>query len=54
MLSDALRDRARGRSQGGHLAVDDPEEFAALARFELYGVAHYRPGVLLTPFATSA
>lgn len=48
MLSEALRDRVR--EAGLKLAtwvVDDPEELRALARFDLYGVASNRPGVLL-------
>jgi glycerophosphoryl diester phosphodiesterase len=48
MLTDALRDRAR--EAGLRLAtwvVDDPEELRELARFDLYGVASNRPGVML-------
>ena len=48
MLSDELRDR--GREAGLKLAtwvVDDPEELRRLARFDLYGVASNRPGVML-------
>lgn len=48
MLSDELRDRAR--EAGLKLAtwvVDDPEELRRLARFDLYGVASNRPGVML-------
>jgi glycerophosphoryl diester phosphodiesterase len=48
MLSDALRDRAREAGlKVATWVVDDPEELAALARFELYGVGSNRPGVLL-------
>jgi glycerophosphoryl diester phosphodiesterase len=48
MLTDELRDR--GREAGLKVAtwvVDDPEELLRLARFDLYGVASNRPGVLL-------
>jgi glycerophosphoryl diester phosphodiesterase len=48
MLSDELRDRAR--EAGLKLAtwvVDDPEELRHLRRFDLYGVASNRPGVML-------
>jgi glycerophosphoryl diester phosphodiesterase len=48
MLSDELRDRAR--EAGLKLAtwvVDDPEELRRLGRFDLYGVASNRPGVML-------
>jgi glycerophosphoryl diester phosphodiesterase len=48
MLTDELRDR--GREAGQKVAtwvVDDPEELLRLARFDLYGVASNRPGVLL-------
>jgi glycerophosphoryl diester phosphodiesterase len=48
MLTDELR--ARGREAGLKVAtwvVDDPEELLRLARFDLYGVASNRPGVLL-------
>lgn len=48
MLSDELRDRAR--EAGLKLAtwvVDDPEELRHLGRFDLYGVASNRPGVML-------
>ena len=48
MLSDELRDRAR--EAGLKLAtwvVDDPEELRRLARYDLYGVASNRPGVML-------
>jgi glycerophosphoryl diester phosphodiesterase len=31
--------------------VDEPEELRALARFDLYGVASNRPGVLLEALA---
>jgi glycerophosphoryl diester phosphodiesterase len=51
-LSDEMRDRAR--SAGLKLAtwvVDDPDELAALQRFELYGVASNRPGVMLEALA---
>jgi glycerophosphoryl diester phosphodiesterase len=47
-LSEEVRDRAR--SAGLKLAtwvVDDPEELKALQRFDLYGVASNRPGVML-------
>ncbi|HET9316787.1 MAG TPA: glycerophosphodiester phosphodiesterase family protein [Vicinamibacteria bacterium] len=48
MLSDALRDRARQAGlKVATWVVDDPEELAALSRFELYGVGSNRPGVLL-------
>src|SRR5262245_12487105 len=48
MLSDALRDRAREAGlKVATWVVDEPEELAALARFELYGVGSNRPGVLL-------
>jgi glycerophosphoryl diester phosphodiesterase len=48
MLTDELRDR--GREAGLKMAtwvVDDPEELRRLARFDLYGVASNRPGVML-------
>jgi glycerophosphoryl diester phosphodiesterase len=48
MLSDELRDRAR--EAGLKLAtwvVDDPEELRHLGRFDLYGVASNRPGIML-------
>ena len=48
MLSDALRERAREAGlKVATWVVDDPEELAALSRFELYGVGSNRPGVLL-------
>jgi hypothetical protein len=31
--------------------VDDPEELFALQRFDLFGVASHRPGVLLEALA---
>jgi len=31
--------------------VDEPEELRALSRYELYGVASNRPGVLLEALA---
>ena len=44
----AVRPRPRGRrSASPPGCVDDPEELAALARFELYGFASNRPGVLI-------
>jgi len=48
ILSDEMRDRTR--EAGLKLAtwvVDDPEELRRLARFDLYGVASNRPGVIL-------
>jgi glycerophosphoryl diester phosphodiesterase len=51
-LSEEVRDRAR--SAGLKLAtwvVDDPEELKALQRFDLYGVASNRPGVMLEALA---
>src|SRR2546427_726744 len=42
--------RGRAREAGLKLAtwvVDDPEELRRLARFDLYGVASNRPGVML-------
>jgi glycerophosphoryl diester phosphodiesterase len=48
ILSDEIRDRAR--EAGLKLAtwvVDDPEELRRLARYDLYGVASNRPGVIL-------
>ena len=48
MLSDDLRERAREAGlKVATWVVDDPEELAALSRFELYGVGSNRPGVLL-------
>jgi glycerophosphoryl diester phosphodiesterase len=48
MLSDDLRDRAREAGlKVATWVVDEPEELAGLARFELYGVGSNRPGVLL-------
>jgi glycerophosphoryl diester phosphodiesterase len=48
MLSDALRERAREAGlKVATWVVDDPDELAALARFELYGVGSNRPGILL-------
>jgi glycerophosphoryl diester phosphodiesterase len=52
MLSVALRDQTR--AAGLKLAtwvVDDPEELESLRRFELYGLASNRPGVLLEALA---
>jgi glycerophosphoryl diester phosphodiesterase len=52
ILSEEVRDRAR--SAGLKLAtwvVDEPEELAALQRFDLYGVASNRPGILLEALA---
>ena len=52
MLTDDLR--ARVGEVGlklGTWVVDDPEELRALSRFELYGVASNRPGVLLEALA---
>lgn len=52
MLTDELR--ARVAAAGLKLAtwvVDDPEELVALARFDLYGVASNRPGVLIDSLA---
>jgi glycerophosphoryl diester phosphodiesterase len=52
MLTDELR--ARVAAAGLKLAtwvVDDPEELHALARFDLYGVASNRPGVLIEALA---
>jgi glycerophosphoryl diester phosphodiesterase len=48
MLSTTLRDRVR--QAGLRMAtwvVDDPDELAALAPLDLYGIATNRPGVLL-------
>ena len=48
MLSEDLRDRAREAGlKVATWVVDDPEELASLARFELYGIGCNRPGVLL-------
>jgi len=52
MLSDDLRDRAK--AAGLKLAtwvVDEPEELPRLDRFDLYGVASNRPGVMLEALA---
>jgi glycerophosphoryl diester phosphodiesterase len=52
MLTDELR--VRVVAAGLKLAtwvVDDPEELLALARFDLYGVASNRPGVLIEALA---
>ena len=52
LLSEEARDRAR--SAGLKLAtwvVDDPDELEALRRFELYGLATNRPGVMLEALA---
>ena len=52
MLTDELR--VRVAAAGLKLAtwvVDDPEELVALARFDLYGVASNRPGVLIEALA---
>jgi glycerophosphoryl diester phosphodiesterase len=52
LLSEEARDRAR--SAGLKLAtwvVDDPEELEPLRRFELYGLASNRPGVMLEALA---
>jgi glycerophosphoryl diester phosphodiesterase len=51
-LSDEVRDQAR--AAGLKLAtwvVDEPDELRALQRFDLYGVASNRPGVLLEALA---
>jgi glycerophosphoryl diester phosphodiesterase len=51
-LSEELRDRAR--AAGLKLAtwvVDEPTELEALRRFDLYGVASNRPGVMLEALA---
>jgi glycerophosphoryl diester phosphodiesterase len=48
LLSDELRDLAR--EAGVKLAtwvVDDPEDLKRLARFDLFGIASNRPGLLL-------
>jgi glycerophosphoryl diester phosphodiesterase len=48
MLSDVLRDRVRAAGlKLGTWVVDEPEELQVLARFELFGVASNRPGVLM-------
>jgi glycerophosphoryl diester phosphodiesterase len=48
MLSDELRDRAREAGlKVATWVVDDPAELPSLARFDLYGIASNRPGVLL-------
>jgi glycerophosphoryl diester phosphodiesterase len=48
MLSDDLRERAREAGlKVATWVVDDPAELPGLARFELYGIASNRPGVLL-------
>jgi glycerophosphoryl diester phosphodiesterase len=52
LLGHEVQDRVRGA--GLKLAtwvVDEPEELRGLARFELYGVASNRPGVLLEALA---
>ena len=52
MLSDELRDRTK--AAGLKLAtwvVDDPQELRELERFDLYGLATNRPGVMLEALA---
>jgi glycerophosphoryl diester phosphodiesterase len=52
MLTDELRVRlAAAGLKIATWVVDDPEELVALARFELYGVASNRPGVLIESLA---
>jgi glycerophosphoryl diester phosphodiesterase len=48
MLSEALCEQCRAASlKVATWVVDEPEELRALLRFDLYGVASNRPGVLL-------
>ena len=48
MLSDEIVGAARAAGlRVASWVVDDPEELRRLARFDLYGVATNRPGVLL-------
>ncbi len=52
MLTDDLRARVTAAGlKLGTWVVDDPEELHALARFDLYGVASNRPGVLIEALA---
>ena len=47
LLTTEVRDRVRGAAlKLATWVVDEPEELRALARFDLYGVASNRPGVL--------
>jgi glycerophosphoryl diester phosphodiesterase len=47
LLTAEVRDRVRGAAlKLATWVVDEPEELRALARFDLYGVASNRPGVL--------
>jgi glycerophosphoryl diester phosphodiesterase len=48
MLADALFERTRAASlRVATWVLDEPEEITALARFELYGFATNRPGVMM-------
>jgi glycerophosphoryl diester phosphodiesterase len=48
LLSDELRDRAREAGiKVATWVVDEPEELAALARYDLFGIGSNRPGPLL-------
>jgi glycerophosphoryl diester phosphodiesterase len=48
MLSEDLRDRAREAGlKVATWVVDEPAELPSLARFDLYGIASNRPGILL-------
>ncbi len=52
LLSEIARDRAR--AAGLKLAtwvVDDPQELPALEKFDLYGIASNRPGLMLEALA---
>lgn len=52
MLTEQLRARvAAAGLKLGTWVVDNPEELVALARFDLYGVASNRPGVLIEALA---
>ena len=52
MLSDELRDLARAADlKLATWVVDDPGELEALRRFDLYGVASNRPGLILEALA---
>jgi glycerophosphoryl diester phosphodiesterase len=55
LLSDELRDRAREAAiKVATWVVDEPEELAGLARFDLFGIGSNRPGVLLESLRENA
>ncbi len=55
VLDEEMHRRVRAAGlKLGTWVVDDPEELFALQRFELYGVASNRPGVLLEALAERA